>query len=88
MIQAVNFTIGNTGSHHDHDDGNDHLVEITNVSATVVASYCSDAFGRTLVNIDPYADTHRYRFHDPTHGCWTTTATEVASTVTVQSQAI
>ncbi len=53
MIQAVNFTIGNTGSHHDHEDSSGNVVEITNVSATVVASYRSDAFGRTLDNLTP-----------------------------------
>ncbi len=88
MVQVLEFIVGNAGSYHYHYDGNGNVVEITNVSATVDVGYRSDAFGRTLVNIDPHADTHRYRFHDPTHGRWTTTATEVASTVTVQSHAI
>ena len=62
LIQAVDFTSGNAGSYHYHYDGNANVVEITNVSATVVASYRYDAFGRTLVKAGSYADTNRYRF--------------------------
>jgi RHS repeat-associated protein len=62
MIQTVDFTIGNTGCYHYHYDGNGNVVEITNASATVVASYRYDAFGRTLVKAGTYADTNRYRF--------------------------
>ncbi len=96
MIQAVDYTSGNAGSYHYHYDGNGNVVEITNATATVVASYRYDAFGRTLVKAGTYADTNRhgfstkpleltsglydygYRFYDPTHGRWTTTAAEVA----------
>jgi RHS repeat-associated protein len=62
LVQAVDFTSGNAGSYHYHYDGNGNVVEITNVSATVVASYRYDAFGRTLAKAGTYADTNRYRF--------------------------
>jgi RHS repeat-associated protein len=62
MVQVLEFIVGNAGSYHYHYDGNGNVVEFTNVSATVVASYRYDAFGRTLVKAGTYADTNRYRF--------------------------
>lgn len=50
MIQAEQFTTGNACSYHYHDDGNGNVVEITNVSASMAASYRYDAFGRTMAN--------------------------------------
>ncbi|MBV6500181.1 MAG: hypothetical protein CJBNEKGG_02651 [Prosthecobacter sp.] len=62
LVQAVDYTPGNAGSYHYHYDGNGNIVEITNVSAAVVASYRYDAFGRTLAKSGIYADANRYRF--------------------------
>lgn len=45
-----------------HYDGNGNVVEITDASGTVVASYRYDAYGRTLTVSGSYAATNRYRF--------------------------
>jgi hypothetical protein len=60
MIQAEEFTTGNACSYHYHDDGNGNVVEITNVSASMAASYRYDAFGRIFAKSNSCADSNRY----------------------------
>jgi len=62
LIMAEEINGVTTTPYYYHYDGNGNVVEITDSSGAVAASYRYDAYGKTLSATGTFASTNRYRF--------------------------